>query len=67
MAGLIVNLARIIHGIVSDSGQLFKEIQDRERDVQTDADLTEKEGLIIPKSLRDLPINADMLTTDTTC
>lgn len=42
---LITEPARILKSIVSDSGSLFKNIQDCEKDVQKDADMADKEGL----------------------
>lgn len=42
---LIIYLARILKSIFSDLGQLFRKIQDCEKDVGNDADTAEKEGL----------------------
>lgn len=41
-------LVRILKSLVSDSGELFKKIQECEKEVQKDAETAEKEGWNIP-------------------
>lgn len=45
---LIIHLVRILKSILSDSGELYRKIQECEKDVQNDADIAEKEGLNHP-------------------
>lgn len=42
----------MLKSIFSNSGQLFKDIQSCEKEMETDADMAEKEGLTIPISWR---------------
>lgn len=41
-------IVRMVRGIASESGQLFKDVLACEVEMQKDADLAEKEGLMIP-------------------
>lgn len=63
--GLMINLARILKSVFSDSGQLFMDIQACEKDMQTDADMAEKEGMEILRYLCDFVIYLIARTTDT--
>lgn len=45
---LIRDLARMLQSVLSDSGEVFRNILDCEKEVQKDVDMADKEGLLPP-------------------